>query len=88
MVTDVDGVYVDWGTPAQRRLERVTAEELRGFSFASGSMGPKVEAAVRFVERTGKRAAIGGLAEIEKVVEGVAGTQVVPGSAATGTEAR
>ena len=78
MATDVDGVYVDWGTPTQRRLDRVTAGELRALSFASGSMGPKVNAAIRFVERTGKRAAIGGLNDIEKVVEGVAGTQVVP----------
>jgi carbamate kinase len=42
-------------------------------------MGPKVEAAVRFVEGTGKRAAIGGLAEIQAIVDGDAGTQVVPG---------
>ncbi|MGH8950763.1 MAG: carbamate kinase [Acidimicrobiia bacterium] len=78
MVTDVDGVYADWGTPDQRRLEKTTPEELRGFDFAAGSMGPKVEAAARFVERTGKRAAIGGLHQIEEIVEGRAGTQVVP----------
>jgi carbamate kinase len=77
MATDVDGVYVDWGTPEQRRLERATPAELRELDFASGSMGPKVEAAVRFVERTGKRAAIGGLDEIEAIVEEDAGTQVV-----------
>jgi len=79
MATDVDGVYADWGTPQRRRLDRVTARELRDQPFAAGSMGPKVEAAVRFVERSGKRAAIGGLADIEKIVEGSAGTQVVPG---------
>ncbi|HET7236631.1 MAG TPA: carbamate kinase [Actinomycetota bacterium] len=79
MATDVDGVYADWGTPDQRRLQRVTPAELRGYGFASGSMGPKVDAAIRFVERTGKRAAIGGLAEIEAIVEGDAGTQVVAG---------
>jgi carbamate kinase len=79
MVTDVDGVYVDWGTPQQRKLDRVTPEELRSQDFASGSMGPKVEAAVRFVEHTGKRAAIGGLEGIEGIVDGSGGTQVVPG---------
>jgi carbamate kinase len=42
-------------------------------------MGPKVEAAARFVELSGMRAAIGGLEEIEKIVDGSAGTQVVPG---------
>jgi carbamate kinase len=79
MVTDVDGVYVDWGTEDQRRLDEVTPEELRAYDFAAGSMGPKVDAAARFVEHTGKRAAIGGLADIADIVEGSAGTQVVPG---------
>jgi carbamate kinase len=77
MATDVDGVYTGWGTSEQRRLGRVTASELRELRFAAGSMGPKVEAAVRFVEGTGMRAAIGGLAEIEAIVDGDAGTQVV-----------
>jgi carbamate kinase len=76
MVTDVDGVYIGWGTPDQRKLERTTPEELRRLDFAAGSMGPKVEAACRFVETTGGRAAIGGLADIEHIVEGTAGTQV------------
>jgi carbamate kinase len=77
MATDVEGVYVDWGTPEQRLLERITPEELRSMRFASGSMGPKVEAAARFVERTGGRAAIGSLEHIEAIVGGRAGTQVV-----------
>jgi carbamate kinase len=79
MATDVDGVYEGWGTPQQRRLGRVTPAELRGLPFAAGSMGPKVEAGARFVERTGKRAAIGGLDEIGSIVEGMAGTQVMLG---------
>jgi carbamate kinase len=78
MATDVDGVYADWGTPDQRRLDRMTPDELRDRQFAAGSMGPKVDAALRFVEATGKRAAIGALADIEQIVEGVAGTSVVP----------
>jgi carbamate kinase len=77
MATDVDGVYADWGTPDQRRLERVTPGELRASEFAAGSMGPKVDAAVRFVEATGKRSAIGSLDQIEQIVDGAAGTQVV-----------
>ena len=83
MATDVDGVYDGWGTPQQRRLERVTPTELRDLDFAAGSMGPKVEAAARFVEATGKRAAIGALADIERIVAGEAGTSVV-GEAGTG----
>ena len=78
MATDVDGVYDNWGTPEQRRLDRVTPEELRSKDYAAGSMGPKVLAAAKFVESTGKRAAIGSLADIEKIVEGAAGTNVVP----------
>jgi carbamate kinase len=78
MATDVDGVYDGWGTPEQRRIERVTPEELRTRPFAAGSMGPKVDAAARFVEATGKPAAIGALDEIEQIVEGRAGTTVVP----------
>jgi carbamate kinase len=50
---------------------------LRAKHFAAGSMGPKVDAAVRFVEATGKRAAIGALEDIEHIVEGTAGTNIV-----------
>ncbi|MGH9251244.1 MAG: carbamate kinase, partial [Acidimicrobiales bacterium] len=78
MATDVDGVYAGWGSPDQRRLERVTPEDVRTQSFAAGSMGPKVDAAVRFVEATGRRAAIGALEDIEEIVKGIAGTTVVP----------
>jgi carbamate kinase len=77
MATDVDGVYEGWGTPDQRRLDHVTPEELRQQDFARGSMGPKVDAAIRFVDATGKRAAIGALDDIEEIVEGRAGTTVV-----------
>ena len=77
MVTDVDGVYVDWGTEQQRLLTRVTPEQLRALAFSAGSMGPKVDAAIRFVERTGNRAAIGALDRIEEIVKGDSGTQVV-----------
>jgi carbamate kinase len=80
MATDVDGVYENWGTPEKRRLDRVTPGQLRRLEFAAGSMGPKVDAAARFVEATGKRAAIGALGDIELIVDGVAGTNVVPAS--------
>ena len=78
MATDVDGVYLDWGTPAQRRLGEVTPEDLIGSEFPAGSMGPKVDAAVRFVAKTGRRAAIGSLADIPGIVAGTAGTNIVP----------
>ena len=77
MATDVDGVYADWGTPQERRLAAVTPDELRAGGFAAGSMGPKVQAAIRFVELTGRTAAIGALQDIEAIVEGTAGTRIV-----------
>jgi carbamate kinase len=77
MATDVDGVYLHWGSPEQRRLGQVTPEELAGYPFAAGSMGPKVEAAVRFTAKTGRRAAIGSLGDIAAIVAGQAGTNVV-----------
>jgi carbamate kinase len=87
MATDVDVVYADWGTPHQRPLEAVTADDLRDVSFPAGSMGPKVKAAVQFVDRTGRRAAIGALEEIETVVAGRAGTQILPARSSVGMEA-
>ena len=76
MATDVDGVYLDWGTPQARRIDRSTPEELESFEFAAGSMGPKVAAACAFARATGNRAAIGALADIEAIVAGEAGTSV------------
>jgi carbamate kinase len=83
MATDVDGVYVGWGTPRQRRLDAVTPGELSHYEFAAGSMGPKVDAAARFVSKTGRRAAIGGLADISGIVAGSAGTNVVAEAASS-----
>ncbi len=78
MATDAEGVCLDWGTPQQQLLGWVTPEELDAYEFPAGSMGPKVEAACRFVKATGKRAAIGRLADITAIVAGDAGTNVVP----------
>lgn len=78
MATDAEGVFVDWGKPAARLLRNPTVAELRAHDFASGSMGPKVEAACSFVEETGKRAAIGALGDLEAMVAGDAGTQIGP----------
>jgi carbamate kinase len=82
IATDVDHVVLGYGTDAARPLERATAAEMRGIAreqaFASGSMGPKVEAAVRFVENGGARAVITSLEQIEEAVHGRAGTVVEP----------
>jgi carbamate kinase len=78
IATDVDAVYLDWGTPSQRALGKVTPRELQGHSFPAGSMGPKVQAATGFVLKTGKKALIGSLARIEEMLAGSAGTEVGP----------
>ena len=77
LVTDVDAVYADYGTPQQRPIPQATPAGLRALSFAGGSMGPKVEAVCRFVERTGGRGVIGSLEEIDALFSGGAGTQVL-----------
>ena len=76
MLTDADAVYVDWGKPTQRAIRRASPEALSAMSFAAGSMGPKVDAACRFVRNTGKRAAIGELADLSRIIAGQAGTTV------------
>ena len=78
MLTDVDGVQVNWGTPQARRLSEISVGELAGMTFAAGSMGPKVQAAIRFADRTGHMAAIGSLADAAEILQGRRGTRVHP----------
>ncbi len=82
IATDVEHAVIDFGTPQARPLLRVTADELREHAeaghFASGSMGPKVEAVLRFVAASGKRAVITSLDTISAAVAGEAGTVVEP----------
>lgn len=76
MATDVNGVYLDWNSPEQRNIRYASATEIRKHDFAAGSMGPKVEAACQFAEQTGKKAAIGNLADIEHILNGTRGTTI------------
>ncbi len=78
LLTDVDAVVDGYGTPQARPIRRATTRELRAGSFPAGSMGPKVEAACRFVEATGGIAAIGRLDHASALLDGTAGTTVVP----------
>ena len=75
LATDTDGVYLDWGTESAKRVEKTTPYEIEQYEFAAGSMGPKVEAACDFVKRSGQRAVIGALTDLEAMVNGTAGTQ-------------
>jgi carbamate kinase len=81
IATDVSGVYLDWGTPASRMLSHSHPDMLDAMGFAAGSMGPKVEAACDFARRTGRRAVIGALADIERLVAGTAGTAITMAAA-------
>jgi carbamate kinase len=80
--TDVPHAVLRYGAPDAEPIGTVTVSQLRGFAaeghFASGSMGPKVDAACRFVEAGGSRAVITDLAHITQAVTGDAGTVVVP----------
>jgi carbamate kinase len=82
IATDVDHAAVDWGTPRQRDLGRVTLSQMRRHAadgqFASGSMGPKVDAATRFVAGGGPRSVITSLAHITDAVAGSFGTVIEP----------
>jgi carbamate kinase len=80
MLTDVDAVYADFGTPAARALRRIDTKDVPDQHFAAGSMGPKVAAAIEFAEATGKPAAIGKLDEALAIVRGERGTRIEAGS--------
>jgi carbamate kinase len=80
ILTDVDGVYENFGTPEQALLSSLTPDEARrridAGEFQAGSMQPKVEAAAQFVEGGGKRAVITSLDKAAAGLTGAAGTQV------------
>jgi len=78
ILTDVPRVMRGFGTPGQEEIGHTTPHELRAEDFPAGSMGPKVEAAAGFVERTGDMAAIGLLDHCMQMLEGTAGTIVTP----------
>ncbi|HSJ51420.1 MAG TPA: carbamate kinase [Actinomycetota bacterium] len=82
ILTDVTNVQRGFGTDQAEELDRLTTAEARAFAdageFAAGSMGPKVQAAVSFVEGGGRRAAIGDLDDAVAVLTGTAGTTIVP----------
>ncbi len=81
IATDVPGAALHYGLPGQRFLDSMTLSEAAGYlaegRFPPGSMGPKVEAAVQFMQRGGKRAVITSIDDIEKAVAGNAGTEII-----------
>ncbi len=82
ILTGVSRVAIHFGTPCERPLDRLSLAQARAYfaegQFASGSMGPKVKAAIRFLERGGRRVIIAHLKEALPALRGEAGTQIVP----------
>jgi len=82
ILTDVEKVNLNYGQPAESPIDRMTLAEARRYHeeghFLPGSMGPKVEACIRFLEWGGERAIITSLENIERALAGEAGTRIVP----------
>jgi carbamate kinase len=80
--TGVDAVYLDYNKPTQRRVESLTVAEakagLQAGQFPAGSMGPKIKAAVDFIEGGGKKCIITDPAHLAEAVLGQAGTHITP----------
>lgn len=80
ILTDVDAAFLNYGSTKQERIREITSGKLRNHlkegQFKEGSMAPKVEAAIRFVESGGERAVIADLGSLVEALEGRSGTQV------------
>jgi carbamate kinase len=74
LLTDVPAVWTSWPMREGRPIGATTPAQLHQLSFAKGSMGPKVESACRFVEKTGRRAGIGAIDQAERILQEHAGT--------------
>jgi carbamate kinase len=81
ILTDVAGVYLNYGTPQQELINEMTSGRLNNYlqqgQFKEGSMAPKVQAAIRFVESGGERAIIADLSNLTEALDGKTGTHVV-----------
>ena len=81
ILTDVNGAAIHYGKPEEKWLEKVTVNEMKKYyeegHFKKGSMGPKVLAAIRFIEWGGERAIIAALDKAVEALEGKTGTQII-----------
>lgn len=76
ILTDVPGVYSNWGEEGATPIREISPEGVKKYDFATGSMGPKVEAACEFAVETGETAVIGALEDLSDIIAGKAGTRV------------
>ncbi len=81
LITPVDKVAINFGTPEQKSLSKITLEEAEQYfeegHFPPGSMGPKMQAAIQFLHSGGKKAIITSLECIESAIKGKAGTEII-----------
>jgi carbamate kinase len=82
ILTAVSKVAIHFGTSKEEYLDRVTIREVRAYQkaghFPAGSMGPKIDAAIRFLEGGGERVIIGKIDEALQALNGESGTRIVP----------
>lgn len=82
ILTAVDAAYINYNKPGMRKLREIDVQELMKLRnqnhFAQGSMLPKIDAAIKFVSSTGKKAIITNAENIEEAIKGKEGTIVVP----------
>ncbi|MEM8957684.1 MAG: carbamate kinase [Pseudomonadota bacterium] len=78
LLTDVEGVFDAWGTPTEALIRTSTPAAMADRQLAAGSMGPKVAAACRFAVHPGRFAAIGALGQAQAMLDGSAGTRIIP----------
>jgi carbamate kinase len=80
IATDVEHVFADFGKPTQRPIRRITESQIRGFfnagQFPPGSMGPKIEAAIRFLKGGGEEVIITSIEKLTDAIDGDAGTHI------------
>jgi carbamate kinase len=76
LLTDVDAVYLNWGTDVAKAIKQAGAASLNPGDFAPGSMGPKIEAAIGFAAETGRPSSIGRLEDVADIVAAAAGTRI------------
>jgi carbamate kinase len=92
LVTGVEQAYVGYGTPSQRALATVGSEEMQAHldagEFPAGSMGPKVESALSFLRRGGRRAVITSLPRLRDALAGLTGTHIADPATERDTESR
>jgi carbamate kinase len=76
VLTDIEGIYRNWGTSEQKLIKSITTDTLANMQFAAGTMAPKVKAVCNFIKKTRNKAYIGALKDAPMLLEEKAGTMI------------